>query len=138
MILVSRIQEFQAELEAYKKGKGVEAAEFDPKAVIAVAKSIQKLVDKDWGIVRYGILTLRDSEAIQPLLKEAKSEEERSQIILWAMLRKAYPDLALEDVKDLPLTESSRVLQRMLGVSPINFPQPASSDGSKSARKPKK
>jgi hypothetical protein len=58
------------------------------------------------GEIQYGVLTLADSLE----LSKYKNSEEKSAATIWLMLRKAYPELTLEDVKSLPLNAAAKIM----------------------------
>jgi hypothetical protein len=96
------------------------AKAFSISAVVAATKKIYAVQDIELGTVKYGLITLGDSDELAPIMEKAKSGEEKSLITLWWMLKKAYPNITLEDVKALPLVAAMRVFNKMQKEQP-NF-----------------
>jgi len=101
-----KTKEYAKKLEKYEAEKAEKAKAFNINDLVASAKAIRKVQVKDIGEVNYGVLTLRDST----VLAKAESNEQRSSMMLWLMLRKAYPTLKLEDVEDLPMDVAAKIL----------------------------
>jgi hypothetical protein len=52
-----------------------------------------------------------------PAIRAAETNEEKSIVILHRMLKKAYKDLTLDDVKHFEFTEATRILALISGPS---------------------
>jgi len=101
-----KTKEYARKLEKFEAEKAEKAKAFNIADLVANAKTLRKVEVKDVGEVKYGVLTLRDSAA----LAKAESNEQRSSMMLWLMLRKAYPTLKLDDVEDLPMDVAAKIL----------------------------
>ncbi len=64
------------------------------------ANEIVTEFDETLGEVQFGILSIGEFQSLD--LDKCKSKEEMLQIVIYAMLRKAQPELTLADVKGLP------------------------------------
>jgi len=91
-------------LEEHEQRKMEAAKKFNPKAL--VSRELQTIYDPELGEIRFGQLTIADSLEIG----RVKSDDERSLLVLYHMLRKAYPDLTLEDVKNFPVDVATRLM----------------------------
>ncbi len=105
-----RAKKFMEEMEkaetAEKAQKAKDAKLFDPAVVLADAKRVQVLHDEILGEVRYGVLTKRE---IDKLNDEEKDPDKRAYKMIFAMLKKGYPDLKLTDVEDWPYEVVARI-----------------------------
>lgn len=91
---------------------------FDPKKLTEQSKAIHTIYVKPMGVVEFGILTFND---IMQIEEKSKSLTERGVGYLYAMLRKAYPTLTLEDVKSW---DSNVVAELTLALQKAGFFQP--------------
>jgi hypothetical protein len=101
-----KTKEYARKLEKFEAEKAEKAKAFNITDLVASAKTLRKVEVEGVGEVQYGVLTLRDST----VLAKAESNEQRSSMMLWLMLRKAYPTLKLEDVEDLPMDVAAKIL----------------------------
>jgi len=113
-------------LREHEEKKREIAKKFDPKQL--VSKDLQTVYDEELGEIRFGQLTLKDSLEVG----KAKTDEERSLLVLYHMLRKAYPDITLEDVENFPLDAATRLMTLMSqNIGFLASPQTPSPIGSK-------
>jgi hypothetical protein len=119
--------EYSEALEEYEKAKHKKAKLFDPKQLLTKTSKIRKAVDPELGIISYGTLV---SEDLVEINKE-QTNEEKGFVMLYIALRKAYPDVTLEDVKAFPLEDFTRLMKAIFG-DQVFFPAPKpSQNGSK-------
>ena len=126
---LSKVEEYKRKLEQYEAEQTEKAKVFDPKEILRSAKEPRSIIDEVLGEVKFGVLTLGE------LLELNKVEEqEKSVVMLWMMLKKAHPDLAIEDVKALPIDVSTRLFQILPSQGFLSQP---SKTGSESAPSPR-
>jgi hypothetical protein len=113
--------EFKQKLEehetAQKEIDAKNARIFDPKAIAENAKQIQTLMDKDLGEIRYGYLTSKEFKALN--LGDVKDEEEQAYRVVHAMLKKANPDFAFEDLEAMPFDIKAILTERLTKRFPL-------------------
>jgi hypothetical protein len=92
----------------------VPAKLFDPVALLKRASSIHEFTHPTLGVVRFGELTLNDSE----VLEKCKTSAAKTAMTLYLMLKKANPDLPsylpdniLEFYDAFPLAEGAALLK---------------------------
>jgi hypothetical protein len=73
--------------------------------VLADAKTVRALFDEKLGEVRYGVLTKRE---VEELRTEADATV-RAYKMVFAMLKKGYPDLKLEELDAMPFEVVARL-----------------------------
>jgi len=104
--LSGKLEEYAKKLEKYEQEKAEKASKFDVKALIQSSQQLRSVEVEGLGVIQYGVLTLKDSLE----LSKYQTNEERSAAMIWLMLRKAYPELTLEDVKSLPLDVAANIM----------------------------
>jgi len=104
--LSGKVEEYAKKLEKYEQEKAEKAAKFDVKALIESGRKVRSVNIEGLGEIQYGVLTLSDTLE----LAKYKTTEERSAATIWLMLRKAYPDLTLEDVKSIPIDMAAKIM----------------------------
>jgi hypothetical protein len=131
------------------KLKGAEAADdvhreevtkfFDPVALLKRASEIHMFNHPTLGTVRFGELTLNDSE----LLEKCTTPAARTAMTLYLMLKKANPDLPeylpeniLDFYKAFPLAEGAALLQ-FISEQPSFLPKKSLKRGLPSTPEPK-
>lgn len=80
---------------------------FDPKQLLERASKIRVVSHPTLGLLKYGELTLEDSFEIN----KGKTDEDKTVRSVYFMLKKAYPELKLEDICKLPLIEAAELLK---------------------------
>jgi hypothetical protein len=109
-----RIAKFKAQADACDLKKMDAAKIFDPVALLKRASSIHEFTHPTLGVVRFGELTLNDSE----VLEKCKTSATKTAMTLYLMLKKANPDLPtyspdniLEFYSSFPLAEGAALLK---------------------------
>jgi len=128
---LERIAKFKAQAGAADQKK-VEAAKiFDPVALLKRASAIHEFDHPTLGVVRFGELTLNDSE----VLAKCKSAAEKTAMTLYLMLKKANSDLPnympeniLDFYNAFPLAEGAALLQ-FISEQPSFLPKKPSMNG---------
>jgi hypothetical protein len=98
-------------LEEYEKAKTQNKKLFDPKELVKDSRKVRTTSDPELGIISYKPLTFGDLEEIN----KAGSNEEKSILALYKMLKKAYPDLTMDDVREFGLDTVQRLLKLIVG-----------------------
>ena len=109
-----RIAKFQAQADACDQKKVDAAKIFNPVALLKRASSIHEFTHPTLGIVRFGELTLNDSEVLEKCITPAA----KAAMTLYLMLKKANPGLPeytpdniSEFYNAFPLAEGAALLQ---------------------------
>ncbi|MEM1551331.1 MAG: hypothetical protein QXH03_01510 [Candidatus Bathyarchaeia archaeon] len=100
---------YEEKLARYEAEKEAKAKLFSIKELVEDSRKIRSVHVEGLGEVQYGVLTLADMFEVA----KAKSNEERSAVILWLMLSKADKSLTLEDVKALPMDVAAKLLSAL-------------------------
>jgi hypothetical protein len=82
--------------------------------------------DPELGLVSFGGLLFSDLAEINT----AQNNEEKSVLILYKMLQKAYPDITAEDVRSFGLADVTRLLKLMVGPDFLQVTAKPSAPGS--------
>jgi hypothetical protein len=107
---------------------------FDPVKLLERATKIHEVEHPTLGKLRYGELTFEDAFEIN----KCKTDEGKTETIAYLMLRKAYPDIPRDFLRQMPLLESAALVD-FLTKQPAFLSQTKSSpNGSKTTSKPKK
>jgi hypothetical protein len=131
MVDEEKLNRLKRKLEEYEEEKRRIAKLFNVRELIAEAGEIrEKYVPEINAVVRYGMLTMGDLAE----LEQAKTDMEKGTRVLWLMLRKADPELKLEDVEKLPVDVATAVLTAIAG--PLLQTGSKFSAGLKPAQKP--
>ncbi len=99
-----RFPKFQAQADACDQKKVDVAKIFDPVALLKRASAIHEFNHPTLGVVRFGELTLNDSE----VLEKCKTPAAQTAMTLYLMLKKANPDL--------PSYSPENILERLIQV----------------------
>ncbi len=67
------------------------------------ASEIVDVVDETLGTVRFGVLSIKEFEALD--LAKYKSKEEMLRVVIFAMFRKADPEISLENIEAMPMDD---------------------------------
>jgi hypothetical protein len=101
-----KVEEYAKKLKQHEQEKAEKAAKFDIKALIQSSKQIRSVEVEGLGVVEYGVLT--QSDVFE--LAKYKTTEEKSIATIWLMLRKANPELTFEDIKNLPIDVTAKIM----------------------------
>ncbi len=108
---------------------------FDPQKLIERADKIHEVNHPILGLVRYGELTYEDAFELDKL--KGKSDKEKTEMIVYWMLKKAYPDIPRDFLKRMPLIEAAALLDFLTKQPAFLLPLKNSLNGSKIRRKHK-
>ena len=108
---MSKVDEYRKRLRAHDEAKQEKAKVFDVRALAANTRQIYTIEDETLGIIRYGLLSSREVKELN--LKKIVDDEEKANIVVWAMLRKADPELSYDDFEALPFDTKALLLERM-------------------------
>lgn len=101
-----RIEEYRRRLEEYEKKQNKLSQSIDLKDLAKKTRELKSVYIEGLGELKYGALTFMDLVEVS----KYQADEERAIAIIYHMLKKAYPDLALEDVRNLPFDVSSKIM----------------------------
>src|SRR3990170_1426735 len=111
-----RAEEFEQKLNEHDEAKAAEKTQtskrYNPREACRRSSEIRTVHDETLGEVRFGVLSI--SEFTDLKLNEIKDENARIRKVVHAMLRKADPELTLEDVEAIPFDEFT-ILNGILG-----------------------
>jgi hypothetical protein len=128
--LKNKLEQHEQEQAAVK----VETArKFDIKALAESTRRIHVIVDSQGREIRYGLLTRGEVKALQ--LDKIADQELFVDRLVFAMLKKADPELAQDDFDALPVDAKAMLLQTLSQVFTGFLPSPPS-NGSKPTAKP--
>jgi hypothetical protein len=130
-----RVEEFKRKLDEHEQAEAAKGRVFDPKALFNRANTIVTVEDPVLGQVKYSALTLEDSFEFNGIA----DRKERTIMVAYLMLKKAYPELTLEMVKKMPLKEANALMDIVAAqpcfLSPL---EPQSKNGLKTTGKRRK
>ena len=107
---------------------------FDPVKLLERAAKIHEVNHPTLGKLRYGELTFENAFEIN----KCQTDAQKTETIAYLMLRKAYPDIPRDFLKQMPLLESAALVD-FLTKQPAFLSQTKSSqNGSKTTSKHKK
>ena len=111
-----RAEDFERKIAEHDAAQAVEKAyiakKYNPREACKRSSEIRTVHDETLGEVRFGVLSI--SEFTDLKLSEIKDENARIRKVVHAMLRKADPELKLEDVEAIPFDEFT-ILNGILG-----------------------
>ena len=125
--------EYEAKISEYEEAQFAKGRIFDPKLLIDRAEKIHEVVHPVLGLVRYGELTFEDSFEIN----KCKTDVEKTELVAWLMMSKAYPDLPRDFLKRMPLIEGAALIDFLTKNPCFLSHQDSSRSGSITASKPK-
>jgi hypothetical protein len=105
-----KIKQFQKEIEEFEKKQAQKAEIFDPVQIIKDAGEIHILKDPKLGVIRYTPLTNKDLFAINKI----QDKEARTREIIFRLLHKASPELKVQDVDEMPMAITTRLLELLV------------------------
>ncbi len=125
--------ESEAEDRKHSEQQEVASKIFDPLSLLERADAIREVDHPVLGKIRFGELTFEDSFEIN----KCKSDVERTELVAWLMMRKAYPTLPRDFLKRMPLIEGAALVDYLVGQPTFLSPPKSSRRGSRRTRKRK-
>ena len=125
-----RAEEFERKIAEHEAETARIAKRYNPREACRRSTEILVVNDETLGEVRFGVLSI--SEFTDLRLSEVKDENARIRRVVHAMLRKADPELTIEEVEAIPFDEFT-ILNGILGEALPGFlrlAQQASKTGS--------
>ena len=107
-----RAETFKQRLEEHDAEAAAQRKVFNPKEILANAKEIRSVYDEQLGEVRYGLLTLKEFQS----LGDEADVNKKAYRLIHAMLKKAYPDLTIDNVESMPFEVVARLSTVLGGV----------------------
>jgi hypothetical protein len=98
--------EYEAKIAEHEQRQKAKAKVFDPKQLIARGDRINVVEHSVLGLLKFGELTFEDAFEIE----KCKTDVEKTEVVAWLMMRKAYPDLPRDFLKRMPLIESAALI----------------------------
>ena len=127
--------QYAKELEKIETEQKTKGKIFNPYELMSRTNEIKTVDHPVLGKLKFGELTFEDAFEIDKN-KEA-SDTEKTETIVWLMMRKAYPDLPKDFLKHMPLIEGATLID-FLTKQPCFLSVPNSSvNGSKTTLKHK-
>ena len=108
-----KVTEYSKVLDEYAQVVKLKAKLFDPKKLVEDSRTVRKVYDPELGIITYRTLTLDDLAEIN----KTEANEEKNIVALYLMLRKTYPDLTIDDVREFGLDAVVKLLKIIVGPS---------------------
>jgi hypothetical protein len=106
-----KLKELQERADDYEKEVQRKARLFDPKKLVSKSSKVRVVEDQVLGKISYGPIVTEDLLEIN----RQETNEEKGFVMLWIALRKAYPDVTLEDVKAFALEDFTRLMKAIFG-----------------------
>lgn len=128
-----RAEEFEAKIAEHDEAQKAKGRTFDPQLLIHRAGQIHEVEHPVLGLLRYGELTFEDSFEIN----KCKTDVEKTEMVAYLMLSKAYPDIPQDFLKRMPLIEGAALIDFLTKQPAFLSPPKRSPNGSKTTRKPK-
>ena len=125
--------EYEAKITEYEAAQAAKGRIFDPKLLINRAERIHEVVHPVLGLLRYGELTFEDSFEIN----KCKTDVEKTEMVAYLMLSKAYPDIPKDFLKRMPLVEGAALIDFLTKQPAFLSPLKRLPNGSKTIRKRK-
>lgn len=134
-----RLAQFERMAEQDEAKRRAAAKLFNPADLIRRANEIREFMHPTLGKIRFGELTLQDSE----VLRQCKTDADKTAMALYLMLKKAYPEMPTFTPENIggfygafPMAEGAELL-KFLSEQPSFLPQDSAS-GSAAVEKHKK
>jgi len=126
--------EYATKLAEHDEQQKAKAKIFDPKQLMQRAEKITTVKDHPvLGTFKFGELQFEDAFEID----KCKDKVEKTEVIAWLMMRKAYPDLPRDFLKRMPLIEGAALIDFLTKQPGFLSQRKRSRSGSKTIRKPK-
>lgn len=107
-----RAEEFERKIAEHEVAEAQVARRYNPREACRRSTEILVVNDETLGEVRFGVLSIREFADLK--LSEIKDENERIHRVVHAMLKKADPEITLEEVEAIPFDEFT-ILNGILG-----------------------
>ena len=126
--------EYEQKIEEDDQAQLAKGKIFDPHKLLERATKIHEVDHPTLGKLRYGELTFEDAFEIN----KCKTDAQKTETIAYLMLRKAYPDIPHDFLKQMPLLESAALIDFLTKQPAFLSPIKTSPNGSKTTSKHKK
>lgn len=127
--------QYAKELEKIETEQKAKGKIFNPYELMSRTDEIKTVDHPVLGILKFGELTFEDAFEIDKNNKT--TDTEKTELIAWLMMKKAYPDLPKDFLKHMPLIEGASIID-FLTKQPCFLSTPHSSgNGSKTTLKHK-
>ena len=126
-------KEFEARIAEHDEAERAKARIFDPQRLLERAAKIHEYNHSVLGLLRFGELTFEDAFEID----KCKTDVEKTEVVAWLMLRKAYPALPRDFLKRMPLIESALLIDFLTKQPAFLSPQKSSQTGLRATRRRK-
>ena len=125
----------QSDAEDQKRNSALVACQkvFDLQQLLERAATIREVSVPGLGRMRFGELTFEDSFEIN----KCKTDVEKTEMVAYLMLSKAYPEIPRDFLKRMPLVEGAALIDFLTKQPAFLSPQKNSQVGLKAARKRK-
>jgi hypothetical protein len=101
--------EFEAKLRVHEEAQNAKGRIFDPRLLIERASKIIEINHPILGLLRYGELTFEDSFEIN----KCGTDVDKTEMVAYLMMSKAYPDLPRDFLKRMPLVEGAALIDHL-------------------------
>jgi hypothetical protein len=126
--------EYEQKIREDDEAKLAKGKIFDPYQLLERASKIHEADHPTLGKLRYGELTFEDAFEIN----KCKTDAQKTETIAYLMLKKAYPDIPCDFLKQMPLLESAALIDFLTKQPAFLSPTKNSQNGSKTTSKPKR
>jgi hypothetical protein len=126
--------EYEQKIEEHDQAQLAKGKIFDPYKLLERATKIHEVNHPTLGKLRYGELTFEDAFEIN----KCKTDAQKTETIAYLMLKKAYPDIPTDFLKQMPLLESAALIDFLTKQPAFLSPIKSSQNGSKTTSKHKK
>jgi len=125
----------QSDAEDQKRNSALATSQklFDVQQLLERAATIREVEVPGLGRIRFGELTFEDSFEIN----KCNTDVEKTEIVAYLMLSKAYPDVPRDFLKRMPLVEGAALIDFLTKQPAFLSPQKSSQPGLKPVRKRK-
>ncbi|MEM2177028.1 MAG: hypothetical protein QXN34_06850 [Archaeoglobaceae archaeon] len=103
------IDEMRKKIDEYVQKQAENAQLISIKELVRKAKELRTVYVEGIGTIQYGSLTLFELSEIA----KCQTNEEKTIMTLYFMLKKAEPSLTLDDVKELPFDIVTKILNAL-------------------------
>ena len=125
----------QSDTEDQKRNSALATSQklFDVQQLLERAATIREVEVPGLGRVRFGELTFEDSFEIN----NCKTDVEKTEMVAYLMLRKAYPGIPCDFLKRMPLVEGAALIDFLTKQPAFLSPPKSSQPGLRTVRKRK-